>query len=302
MTKGFWSALSLFAVSAVAVPMAFDGQGSVSTTQSGLETTTTSASRTNRCGRSTTTVFVTEIPAVVTIDVQIVSPTQQAACTTSADIAPVAAEPAKAPEVDTPPPAAPAPEAPKQPEAPEVDTPPAPTPEAPKPEAHEVDTPPAPAPEAPKTETETSQAPAPTENTSENIAPVTPPSDGGNSGPITGAANVVHKGRATNYSPEGAAGACGEYNSDSDKVVALPFELYDELKNSKQSRCGSKIRVTYNGKTVEGTVADRCPGCGLDESYGGLSGLSHLDLSTGFFAEFADPIEGFIQPIYWEFV
>jgi len=313
MTKGFWSALSLFAVSAVAVPMAFDGQeSSVSTTTSSLETTSSTAN-TSRCGRLTTTVYVTETPAVVTLDIQIVSPvSQQATCTFSTESAPVTSETVKAPEVETPP--APAPEAPQEPEAPKVDTP-APAPEAPEtpkePEAPEVDTP-APAPEAPKVDTpapapeaakvDTPPAPAHTESASDNIAPVTPPSDGGNSGPITGAAGVVHKGRATYYSPEGAAGACGEYNSDSDKVVALPFELYDELKNSKQSRCGSGIRVTYNGKTVEGKVADRCPGCGLDESFRGESELSHLDLSEGFFAALADPSEGFIQPIYWEFV
>jgi len=288
MTKGFLSTISLFAISAVAVPMALDAPAFGNATKTGQVPTSSPEYEVGRCG-FIKTVYVTETPApspaVVTVEIQVVTPTTSSQQST--------------PTVEAAAPVAPAPEAPKAPEAPAPEAPKAPeAPEAPKaPETQEAPkAPEAPAPEAKAPESDATPAapPAPAEKAPETNTPVTPPSDGGNADPLSGAANVVHKGEATYYSPDGAAGACGNYNTDSDKVVALPYQLYDALKGSKQSRCNDKIRITYNGKTVDATVADRCPGC--------LASEGHLDLSTSLFEELADTALGVIKPIYWEFL
>ncbi|ELU44425.1 rare lipoprotein A (RlpA)-like double-psi beta-barrel domain-containing protein [Rhizoctonia solani AG-1 IA] len=94
-------------------------------------------------------------------------------------------------------------------------------------------------------------------------------------------------GVATYYYQNGAAGSCGNYNSDDTPIVAVDSRTMDP------SLCGKKVRVTNtnNGKSVVCTIADTCPTCNTATS---------LDLSTGAFNQIAKPEEGMV-PIAWHF-
>merc|ERR1712232_1504584 len=65
-------------------------------------------------------------------------------------------------------------------------------------------------------------------------------------------------GTATYYYQNGNPGACGNYASDSDYVVALNSAEYDG-----GAHCGKTIWVQSNEskKIVEAKIADLCPSC-----------------------------------------
>ncbi|KAI4146037.1 MAG: hypothetical protein LQ340_006065 [Diploschistes diacapsis] len=86
-----------------------------------------------------------------------------------------------------------------------------------------------------------------------------------------------HYGEATYYYQGGAAGSCGNYNSDQAYIAALSTYWMDQ-----GTFCGRTIDITNNGggddnngvgQTITVTVADTCEGC--DEN--------HIDLSVGAF-------------------
>ncbi|SNX81917.1 related to B2-aldehyde-forming enzyme [Melanopsichium pennsylvanicum] len=84
----------------------------------------------------------------------------------------------------------------------------------------------------------------------------------------------TYSGRATYYAA--GLGACGNYNSGSDFIVALNAAQYGNM-GQRSSWCGKTIAITYNGNTQYATVQDACPSC----PYGGL------DMSEGLFKAFA---------------
>lgn len=98
-------------------------------------------------------------------------------------------------------------------------------------------------------------------------------------------------GEGTYYDPE--MGACGIVNSGDEKVVAISQYLFDKYtpngNPNKNSLCGKKINASYEGKTVEVTIVDRCVGCKEHD----------LDLSPSAFADIADKGLGRID-ITWE--
>lgn len=83
------------------------------------------------------------------------------------------------------------------------------------------------------------------------------------------------------YTQNGVAGACGAKHSDSDFIAALDSRTYGDL-SAKSQYCGKKIRVSWQGKTVDVTVADACPGCynsaSVDLSTGAFQALASLDV------------------------
>lgn len=96
------------------------------------------------------------------------------------------------------------------------------------------------------------------------------------------------QGKASYYTPNGGVGNCGGKGlKNSDLIVALPTSAYNGGKN-----CGKKINVTYKGKTVQGTVRDRCPGCPGNQ----------IDLSKGYFEQFANTDVGILKPLTWTVV
>ncbi|KAI8893394.1 RlpA-like double-psi beta-barrel-protein domain-containing protein-containing protein, partial [Globomyces pollinis-pini] len=69
-------------------------------------------------------------------------------------------------------------------------------------------------------------------------------------------------GPCTYYGPPSEAGpfgigACGNDPINHDYYVAVGIGAYDG------SRCGQCIKVTYQGRSSIGPMADKCPGCGM---------------------------------------
>ncbi|RDB24076.1 Allergen Asp f 7 [Hypsizygus marmoreus] len=77
-------------------------------------------------------------------------------------------------------------------------------------------------------------------------------------------------------------GACGEYNVESEFIVALNTPQYGG--GYPGPNCFKTITMTYNGKTAQATIMDQCPGC----PFGGL------DLSRSLFRHFAAESVGII--------
>ncbi|KAI0105513.1 RlpA-like double-psi beta-barrel-protein domain-containing protein-containing protein [Nemania sp. FL0031] len=94
-------------------------------------------------------------------------------------------------------------------------------------------------------------------------------------------------GDLTYYAP--GLGACGVYNSESDAIVAVSWQLFDQYtpngNPNLNSLCGRQIQINLNGKSTVVTVEDRCQGC----QYG------DLDVPVAVFSQLADPNVGRTQ-------
>ncbi|KAF7328266.1 hypothetical protein MVEN_02566500 [Mycena venus] len=79
-------------------------------------------------------------------------------------------------------------------------------------------------------------------------------------------------GLATYYDPDGGFGACGSRLQNSDFIVALGTGHWDG-----GSHCGQTVNVQYQGRTIQVSVQDLCPGCqganGIDLSEGAIAAL-----------------------------
>lgn len=88
-------------------------------------------------------------------------------------------------------------------------------------------------------------------------------------------------------------GSCGVTNTDTDYIVAISHELYDKYtpngNPNDNSLCGKKIKASYEGKSVEVTVVDRCEGCAYYD----------LDFSPSAFSDLVSQNLGRID-ITWE--
>jgi len=62
------------------------------------------------------------------------------------------------------------------------------------------------------------------------------------------------------FNQDGKPGACGNKHSDDDLVAALDYRTYGDV-SAKSKYCGQKIRVSWQGKSVDVTVEDACPTC-----------------------------------------
>ncbi|PSN68697.1 hypothetical protein BS50DRAFT_490035, partial [Corynespora cassiicola Philippines] len=66
---------------------------------------------------------------------------------------------------------------------------------------------------------------------------------------------------------QGGFGACGKQLSDDMYICALAADTmgastYDVATGNPTNQwCGKKVTVEYEGKTVQCTVEDKCPGC-----------------------------------------
>lgn len=96
---------------------------------------------------------------------------------------------------------------------------------------------------------------------------------------------------ATYFMQNGNAGACGNVNSESSHVVAIPYKWWGGNSGQASDRCGQTIDITRvsTGAKVTVTVADLCPTCTTDNS---------LDLSQGAFGAIASESEGQVD-ITW---
>lgn len=143
---------------------------------------------------------------------------------------------------------------------------------------------------APTTE---AKAPSPTTSTTSTTPTSTTPTSTSTTPTATPSTSTggEFSGEGTYYDPE--MGACGNVNSGDEKVVAISQYLFDKYtpngNPNKNSLCGKKINASYEGKTVEVTIVDRCVGCKEHD----------LDLSPSAFADIADKGLGRID-ITWE--
>ncbi|KIY63789.1 hypothetical protein CYLTODRAFT_457812 [Cylindrobasidium torrendii FP15055 ss-10] len=87
-------------------------------------------------------------------------------------------------------------------------------------------------------------------------------------------------GDGTYYDP--GLGACGKVNVDADMIVAVSHLLYDSYPGATPNPnlnpiCGRALRATYNNRTVDVTVQDKCMGCqGMYDLDFTLPGISKL--------------------------
>lgn len=80
------------------------------------------------------------------------------------------------------------------------------------------------------------------------------------------------------------APACGGGRpSDDDMIVAV-------AQGGGYGSCNQKVRLHYQGKSVEATVRDYCEGCGF----------GHFDATKGLFSKFADLDEGVLTGVDFE--
>ncbi|KAF8636194.1 hypothetical protein AX17_003682 [Amanita inopinata Kibby_2008] len=91
---------------------------------------------------------------------------------------------------------------------------------------------------------------------------------------------LTHVGRGTWFHV--GLGNCGNWNVDSDHIVAIPKSLYD---HNGGHNCGQWIEIVNvrNGKKAFGLTRDSCPSCGsgdLDMSPSLFSVLDSLDVGV----------------------
>jgi len=82
-------------------------------------------------------------------------------------------------------------------------------------------------------------------------------------------------------------GACGWWNNPPDMIVAISHVYFNG--QYPDPHCGKSITISYQGKTVQVTVADECMGCNDN----------HIDGSQGVFENFADLGVGEIALDWW---
>jgi hypothetical protein len=90
-------------------------------------------------------------------------------------------------------------------------------------------------------------------------------------------------------------GACGITNKNTDFICAVSHELFDSFPGYKAGNpnsnpiCNKKIHITFEGKSVDVIVTDRCEGCKMTD----------LDLSPSAFDVIADASRGRISGMKW---
>jgi hypothetical protein len=90
-------------------------------------------------------------------------------------------------------------------------------------------------------------------------------------------------------------GACGITNNDGQLIAAVSHLLfdtypgYDGANPNKNPVCGQKVIATYQGKSVEVAITDRCVGCEITD----------LDFSPTAFDMIAKKSVGRISGMRW---
>ncbi|KAH9476928.1 Papain inhibitor [Psilocybe cubensis] len=96
--------------------------------------------------------------------------------------------------------------------------------------------------------------------------------------------SAINNGLATWYYD--GIGACGGWNVNTDFIVAL-----NPIDYAGGTKCGKKIKVNYQGKSIIVQVVDLCPSCGWKA----------IDLSQSAFQALAPLSQGIIQ-ISWDYI
>ncbi|KAJ8089123.1 hypothetical protein PM082_014371 [Marasmius tenuissimus] len=113
--------------------------------------------------------------------------------------------------------------------------------------------------------------------------------------PTSLASRQVQVGDVTFFAP--GLGSCGIPSGPTELVAAAPAGVFDTFPGAGPNPnlnpiCNKRVRVTANGKSVDVTVVDRCPGC-----VGGS-----IDLSPAAFDVLAPQSVGRITGATWTFI
>jgi hypothetical protein len=90
-------------------------------------------------------------------------------------------------------------------------------------------------------------------------------------------------------------GACGITNNDNQHIAAVSELLfdtypgYDGVNPNTNPLCGKMVTASYQGKSVQVALTDRCTACKITD----------LDFSPSAFNEIADPAVGRISGMTW---
>jgi hypothetical protein len=136
--------------------------------------------------------------------------------------------------------------------------------------------------------TTTTAAAAPAYTAPAYTAPAASPSAPASGYPSTGGATYQNV-DMTIYDNNGGFGACGTELHDTDMIVALAAptwgkSTYDVMTGAATNPwCGQKIKIDYNGNSIEATIMDLCPGCAgqdIDLSLAAWTKLTGLQEKT----------------------
>ncbi|KDR85070.1 hypothetical protein GALMADRAFT_54136, partial [Galerina marginata CBS 339.88] len=90
-------------------------------------------------------------------------------------------------------------------------------------------------------------------------------------------------------------GACGITNNDGQHIAAVSHLLFDTFPGyaggnpNNNPICGRTVTATYQGKSVQVALTDRCAACAITD----------LDFSPAAFNTIADPALGRISGMTW---
>lgn len=102
----------------------------------------------------------------------------------------------------------------------------------------------------------------------------------------TSTSSDKHTAHLTYYSPDVGTSFCGPVYANTEPVVALAAG------QMSQDMCNKKIKISFGGKTVDGYIGDKCPGC---------PGTYGLDLSPSLFAALTPLTAGIMDGAEWWF-
>ncbi|KAJ7580176.1 plant expansin [Mycena floridula] len=97
-------------------------------------------------------------------------------------------------------------------------------------------------------------------------------------------------------------GACGFTSAGTDMIAAVSHEFFDAYANpepgnpNKSEICNKKVQVSFQGKSIEVAIVDRCGGC---------TGSTDLDFSSTAFQALAPDGTlnlGRLQGITWQII
>ncbi|SPO30135.1 uncharacterized protein UTRI_05974 [Ustilago trichophora] len=135
-------------------------------------------------------------------------------------------------------------------------------------------------------------------NSANSINGYTPPRFSTSSSPSTTSLYTQSSpftGHATYY--DTGLGACGIVNSDTDPIVAISKDVFEQYNPSSgnpnhNSLCGRKVEISWKGKKTLAFAMDECPSCYP----------TSLDMSPSVFEALDCKDKGILDGIQWRFV
>ncbi|PLW49664.1 hypothetical protein PCASD_02185 [Puccinia coronata f. sp. avenae] len=156
--------------------------------------------------------------------------------------------------------------------------------------------------ETPKAEAATTNSTTPTNGTASTSSTTTASSTSAASSTSTASSTSssnsttdTNTGEATYYGT--GLGACGIVSTDTSMIAAASHLLFDSFPGATANPnenpiCGRKVRATYQGKSVEVELVDRCEGCAVHD----------LDFSPSAFAQLGAMESGRLYGMTWVWV